>query len=144
MPAISGKYACVKDKDGTEIEEVTGWEYRETGSDPSYASCKTKGQRKRVEGDYDITGTVRGVYNDEASFRSVVKRGKDIVLHLYRITPDEDADPPIVGLYDKIPARILDIDTSATIDGGGPQPWSFTFGLSTTDADPVPLFGQSA
>lgn len=141
-PVISGKYGCAEKKgdDGNiKLYEVTAWNYNEQSTDVTYASCETNGQRKRVDGDYDITGTIDLVWNSEHDFRDEIAVDDHIVLILFKRKPTEG----LSSIYDEIPAKILGISGGVTIEGGGPQRWQVSWGLDTDDANPAPLFSQS-
>ena len=148
MPALSGKYACAKLDNGAELDEVTGWEFTHSMTDESYASCRSRGKRRRVDGTEDATGSVKGVYNDDASIHDVVKIGDTGVIHLFRRVPQEgDAAatppvPPVDGIYIEVPFIVLNVQLSADIDRGGPQPWTVQFGLNTTENNPEVLYDQ--
>jgi len=138
----SGRYGCceIEAENGTDkIYEVTAWNYSEQSADQSYASCETDGQRKRVDGDYDITGQVDVVYNSENSFREVIAVNQHVVLYLFKRKPSIG----LTGIADIIPAKVLGISGGVTIEGGGPQRWQITWGLDTDEDDPAPLFDQT-
>lgn len=142
-PVVSGRYACARKYDGsaeTELYEITGWTMSETSEDVTYASCETDGQRKRVDGAYDITGTLTGVVNTLHPLRSDVSVGDNLVLHLFIRKPSVG----VTGIYHKIPVKVLGIDGGANVEEAGPQRWTLNWGYNVTDTDPVALFDQTA
>lgn len=150
MPASDnvavGRYACASkyDSGGTPtdvtLHEITAWTMTEANTDAGYISCETGGIRKRVDGDYDITGTLTGVVNIANPIRDVVKVGDEFVLHLFTRKPAVG----LTGQFHKIPVRVISIDSGANLEEAGPQRWTMNWGMSVTSAVPLPLFDQEA
>ena len=150
MPASDsvavGRYACASkyDADGTptdvKLHEITGWTMDEANTDATYISCETGGIKKRVDGDYDVTGTLSGVVNIDNPIRDAVKVGDEFVLHLFTRRPAVG----VTGQFHKVPVRVISISTGANLEESGPQRWTLNWGLSVTDDVPLPLFDQEA
>lgn len=144
---VSGKYACAKKgdlegvvADSESILEITAWQYSEASEDVTYASCETDGQRKRVDGNYDITGTLTVAYNASEPFRTQVPVDSNLVLYLFKRKPMIG----VAGIYDRIPAKILGISGGANINQAGVQEWTVSWGYNVTADDPIAEFDQAA
>lgn len=146
MAAESGKFGCAKfgagngaEADAAAIYEVIAWNYNEQQQDVAYRSCQTNGQVRRVDGAYDITGTVTVVYDGDNPFRSVVYPGLNGVLYLYKVTAGTGRE----GKYDRIPCKILGVSGGVNINEGGLEQFEVSWGYHTTDDDPTAEFDQS-
>ena len=142
---VSGKYACARKGAGSgsqdpsaasAIWEITGWQYTESSTDEKTATCQTQGQSIRVDGDYDITGSITGITNVDNPFRPDFAIGDNLDLFLFHREPSVG----VTGLFDVIPVKILSIERGAQIDQPGPQNWTINWGLNVTPEQPVPLF----
>lgn len=142
---VSGKYGCARVGvsggvvgDADELYEITAWEYNEQTTDTTYASCETDGDRRRIDGSYDMTGTITLIYNAAQPFRSVVKPTDNVELFLFK----RKAMPGVTGIYDHVPAKILGISGGVNIDQGGAEQFTISWGLNGTTDLPAPLFDQ--
>jgi len=142
---VSGKYGCARIgtaggavEAAVDLMEVTAWEYNEQTTDQTYASCETDGDRRRIDGSYDVTGTITVIYNAAEPFRSVVKPTDNAELFLFK----RKAMPGVTGIFDHIPAKILGISGGVNIDQGGAEQFTISWGLNGTEDLPAPLFDQ--
>lgn len=138
---VSGKYACLKKMARTynasgsvsaETEEMIGgdeilsWQYDHSAEDRSYASCATDGKRKRVEGSVDLTGSFVLVRRVDKPFRNKIAVGDSMTLYLFHRKPTTGLE----GSYDQVPAKILGISGGPSVDEGGEQRYTVSFGLN--------------
>lgn len=142
-PVVSGKYGCAKqgadggvEADSTALFEIIAWQYQEASQDVNYRSCQTDGNTRRIDGSYDITGSLTVVYNAENPIRDQLKPDDETILYLFK----RKAMIGVTGIYDRIPAKILTMSNSVNIDQAGPIQIEITWGMHTTDEDPEATF----
>lgn len=144
---VAGRYACASKWDyeaqtpaEVKLYEITGWSFTEANSDAGYVSCETGGIRKRVDGDYDITGSLTGVVRVDHPIRDAVKVGDEFLLRCFVRRPAVG----VTGLYHQIPVRVLSIDDAANLEEAGPQRWTLNWGLSVNATYANALFDQES
>lgn len=136
MAVTSGTYAnaSLKATDtsttSTAVIECTGWTMSRPAVEGAYASNATNGNRRRVTGTKDATGTITGVYDPVTPVEGVAAVGDLVYLQLHNTAT----------LGHKLWARITGgPDYGQDIQEGTPATWTLNWGGD----DNLPVFNTT-
>jgi hypothetical protein len=117
MTAVSGQYGKIMIGAST-VAECTKWTWDEETAESKYASCSTAGQRSRVAGTLDSTGTLEGVLDPADDIHDYFDAGDHVTLKLYYTATK----------YHKVPAQINKTSMEVDIEEGSVIRWKADFG----------------
>lgn len=140
---ISGKDGDVI-VDGIAVWEAKKWSFTPKSNNPSYASNKTAGYKRRVAGIKDGTGNIEGVWNPGQPVYGTgsgqISEGKEINPYLY-INDNQ---------YFDVPALADDFAIDVDMDNGDIVAWTSAFGSNgawtnnTTEESSLSLSSSSS
>lgn len=115
--AVSGQYGKIVISAST-IAECTKWTWDEEIAESKFASCSTSGERSRVAGTKDSTGTLEGVLDPADDIHNYFDAGDAVTLKLYYTATK----------YHSVPALILKTSMEVDIEEGSVIRWKADFG----------------
>lgn len=123
---ISGKDGDVK-IGTTSICEIRKWSFNPKSNNPSYASNKTAGYKRRVAGVKDGSGSMEGAWDPATPAVAVIDVGTDVTLKLYINATQFYSVPAVIDSFK------VDVD----VDGGEIISWSSDFATNGAWTNPV-------
>lgn len=117
MAGVSGQYGKIMIGAST-LAECTKWTWNEEVVDSAYASCSTSGNRSRVAGTKDSTGTLEGILDPSDDIHNYILAGDHVTLKLYYTATK----------YHSVPAQINKIGQEVDIEEGNVIRWTADFG----------------
>lgn len=122
---ISGKDGDVK-IGATSICEIRKWSFNPKSNNPSYASNKTSGYKRRVPGVKDGSGTLEGAWDPATPAVSVIDVGTEVTLLLYINATQNYSVPSVIDSFK------LDVD----VDEGEIVSWTADFSTNGAWTNP--------
>jgi hypothetical protein len=116
MAGFSGKDGYVE-SGSTKLAQITKWDFNPKSNNPAYASSDTPGQKTRIAGVKDSSGSFDFKVDDTSPAYGVLTPGSTVTLKLYTTT----------GKYFTVPAIIDDMKFGVDIDGGDTVSGSASF-----------------
>jgi hypothetical protein len=80
----------------TTVAEVTGWTLNRTSNNPSWGSSSVAGEKQRVAGVKDATGSFDFKYDPADRIHSAISEGDAVTLNLYTNATDYFVVPAVV------------------------------------------------
>ena len=125
MTLISGKTGNAQIA-GSDLLDVTGWNFTPTSNNPSYASSDTNGYKRRLGGVKDASGSVTVKWDDSAS--PYTQSGFDVgVLISFNLFTDGSQKYIVPGIIDSVGVTV-DINdgeiVEMTIDFSSDGAWT--------------------
>lgn len=122
---ISGKDGDVK-IGATSICEIRKWSFNPKSNNPSYASNKTSGYKRRVPGVKDGSGSLEGAWDPASPAVSVIEVGTEVTLLLYINATQNYSVPSVIDSFK------LDVD----VDEGEIVSWTADFSTNGAWTNP--------
>lgn len=116
MAAQSGKGGKVV-SGSDQIAHVTKWSFEGTSNNPAFASSDTDGQKTRVPGVQDSSGSLDFIFDFANIITSMLDRGSEVTLKLYKYGTS----------YIEMPAIVDSISYDTDINDGEPVSGTLTF-----------------
>jgi len=121
MAGFSGKDGFVE-SGSTRLAQITKWDFSPKSNNPAWASSDTPGQKSRVGGVKDSSGSFDFKVDDTSPAYGVLTAGSTVTLKLYTTT----------GKYFTVPAIIDDMKFGVDVAGGDAVSGSASFSQTAT------------